>query len=253
MDASTKPERPYTMNKILFLDVETTGLPPGKTKELPNEDTLPLWPYITQLSAVFYDANRKRILSQINCYVQLPDDVTIPPIVTQITHIDDELCRTRGLPIVQVLQMLYEQYRECDRIVAHNYAFDSRMILAELLRHEDSLPAPCRTMFREEVPRPHQCTMEDNRLLCKIWAVNAKNGSRFVKQPRLSELYERIFGRSAEVYGLHNSIVDTLVCMRCFLYTEYGTMIPEPTFVDMMERCKTSSLRKNLVRRACLS
>ena len=113
------------------------------------------------------------------------------------------------------------------------------MILVEMLRHKNAFPPYMHTMFLSDVQvKPHICTMEENNMLCKIWHVNPKTGARFIKFPRLSELYERIFGQNAEHYGLHNSMVDTLICFRCFLFTEYDVLVPEDEFVTMVQKCK---------------
>ena len=39
--------------------------------------------------------------------------------------------------------------------------------------------------------------------------------NQYKKFPRLDELYFTLFGTVPE--NLHNSIIDTLVCLRCFL------------------------------------
>ena len=226
--------------QILILDVETTGLPPRGCE--PTEETCHLWPHVTQLSAVLYDTEVNCIVSHINYYVKIPTDIAIPEIVTQITGIDVHVCAKLGLPIQDVLLSLYEMYSECDCMVAHNYAFDSKMLMVEMLRNRYALPPYARSMFLASIP-PHICTMEDNNMLCKIWHTNAKTGSRFIKFPRLSELYERIFGRSPEPYGLHNSMVDTLICYRCFLFTEYDALIPESDFLGTVELFKQPGLR----------
>ena len=47
----------------------------------------------------------------------------------------------------------------------------------------------------------------------------------FVKVPKLSELYTKLFGISFE--NGHNALVDTLACLRCFVSMYYGVYLDE--------------------------
>jgi hypothetical protein len=57
-----------------------------------------------------------------------------------------------------------------------------------------------------------------------------------MKFPKLGEVYQTIFGIDPAIYGLHNSMVDTLVCMRIFLFTEYKLIIEETQFCHILEK-----------------
>ena len=56
-----------------------------------------------------------------------------------------------------------------------------------------------------------------------------------LKWPKLIELYRILFGFSTVTLQLHNSLVDTLVCLRCFLKTEHNTIIPDAEFESMIQ------------------
>lgn len=218
---------------ILLFDVETTGLPPNR-KPVTAESDVTNWPYITQLSAVLYDTEQHTIVQHLNYFVKLPTGVEIPEVVTRITGIDNATCNEYGRPIIDVLQSFYELYSICDGIVAHNYDFDSNMIKAEIIRNRDILPYYCGSMFFETKDKNLLCTMLDNVAKCKIWCFNPKNNSRYIKFPKLAEVYQTIFMVDPNQYGLHNSMVDTLVCLRIFLFTEYDKVIPETKFLEVL-------------------
>jgi DNA polymerase III epsilon subunit-like protein len=199
---------------------------------LPTKDNLHLFPYITQFTSVLYHVPTLSVVSVINHYIRIPDNVLIPPIVTEITGIDNELCKSQGVQMADVFRRLYQQFRICDRIVAHNYKFDSTMIQVEMMRNMMLLPLKYRHMF-VDADVPFVCTMMQNIRACNIWHTNPY-GARFLKMPRLSELYQSVFGYDPAKYGLHNSLVDTMICMRCFVYIEYGIHIAEENFVSLL-------------------
>ena len=41
----------------------------------------------------------------------------------------------------------------------------------------------------------------------------------YLKYPKLSELHAKLF--TEDVKGLHNSLIDVFVCLRCYYYLEY--------------------------------
>ena len=55
--------------------------------------------------------------------------------------------------------------------------------------------------------------MKSNIDYCAIKAVG-RNGDIYFKYPKLSELYHKIFGIIPK--GTHNSMVDVLICLRCY-------------------------------------
>ena len=46
---------------------------------------------------------------------------------------------------------------------------------------------------------------------------------KWKKNPKLSELYEKLFDKKAE--NLHDSMVDTKICLRCFIKMKYNKTI----------------------------
>jgi DNA polymerase III alpha subunit (gram-positive type) len=189
-------------NCVLVFDTETTGLVDKSLLPLQYKD-LALHPYITQLSAVLYDVDNQKVVKVFNTYVKIPDHVEIPEIVQQLTGITKEKCNG-GMEIGEALSTFYQLYLKCDAIVAHNMWFDSKMIRIECMRNQ--FPQMLKIFYQDESTKPISCTMMEGMRYCDL--------NRFV---RLSVLYELLFKEDANQYELHNSLVDTMVCLRCYL------------------------------------
>jgi DNA polymerase III epsilon subunit-like protein len=59
------------------------------------------------------------------------------------------------------------------------------------------------------------------------------NGSK-VKLPKLVEMYDILFHRKAE--HLHNSMVDVLVTMRCYLKLKYHKDVDDYYFEELLDK-----------------
>lgn len=201
---------------IMVFDTETTGLIPHRTKdemppyklEFPIEKLNSEYPYITQLSFLVYDMENGRIVQMFNSYINIPNEVPISETVTQLTGITRDDCYC-GMSIVDALNQFYIAWLNCDEIVAHNLYFDRNMISIECRRNH------------EKLPKYHHMTMmfykNHAQSTCSMFL--GKATLKLKKFPKLCELYELLFNEKIEDYGipLHNSLVDTLVCLRCVL------------------------------------
>ena len=209
-----------TMNRILIFDVETTGL---LKKDEPS-------PYITQLSFLVYDRASQSVKDSFAHYIRIPDEVVIPPIVTELTGITRATCDEQGVPIVEALVAFYRAYVSCDTIVAHNLKFDQQMMCEELVRNYsamvdalDDWDEPS-VIFNELYNRVHgkqlYCTMLAGIDVCNLWTSTAGASAprKYKKYPKLSELHQALFGSVPE--GLHDATVDTEACLNCFLRLE---------------------------------
>jgi DNA polymerase III alpha subunit (gram-positive type) len=205
---------------VLVFDTETTGLINKSLLPLQYKD-LALHPYITQLSAILYDVENQKVKKVFNTYVKIPDHVEIPEIVQQLTGITKEKCDS-GMEIQDALSAFYKLYLKCDAIVAHNMWFDSKMIRIECMRNQ--FPE-MRDIFYENVSeKPISCTMMEGMRYCGL--------NRFVK---LSVLYELLFKEDANQFELHNSLVDTMVCLRCYLKIFCEKEMSDPEFAKLKE------------------
>lgn len=199
-------------NRVIVFDVETSGL-------LPKEP-LRQFPHILQLSYIVYDMVTRTIEKKYNAYIKVAHDVVITDEITQLTGITRKQCDEDGIPILEALYAMYLDYTACDCVIAHNLKFDSIMIGIELERHD--APTELRNLMYQEyetkTKKIRYCTMMHSVNLCAI-AVNAmtKKGEPYTyyKWPKLSELHLHLFGYVPE--GLHDSLVDVEVCLKCYL------------------------------------
>lgn len=219
------------MNMILVIDVETTGLMPKKAGDIE--------PYITQLSFAMYDFKTKSLIKTYNAFINIPQTVFISEKITEITGITREKLND-GIDIREALESLYDAYSRCDILVAHNLAFDSKVIEMEAKRNFDRFEnrnmAPYIVwMFDDTFSKLTyiimKCTMNMSIDLCNIEKVNSRG--TYKKFPSLCELHEKLFQSTPE--NLHNSMVDVLVCLRCYLNMEYNINISDSEFTSYIE------------------
>jgi DNA polymerase III subunit epsilon len=113
--------------RALFVDVETTGLDA-------NGD------HIIELALVPFQYDADGIVYDVGEPVSFLEDpgVPIPPEVTHITGIDDEMVRGQRIDDAKVNALV----ADCALVVAHNAAFDRRMIERRLPRFSE-VPWAC--------------------------------------------------------------------------------------------------------------
>jgi len=224
------------MNKLLLIfDVETTGLELKKA--------LPQCSYIIQLSFMVYNLETNAIQENFNEYIKIPHHVEIIPFIENLTKINRELC-DHGISIQTGLRAFYKAYHTCDFVVAHNFSFDASMITLEFLRHFQELKSECPNGLRLFHNHDKQyCTMKSSIHLCKIpfadatnWALRNPNQKENFKFPKLEELYSFLFQEDAQIENLHNSMVDVLVCFKCFMKLQYNVHITDSKMDGMMKQ-----------------
>jgi DNA polymerase III epsilon subunit-like protein len=205
-------------HRIMIFDVETSGLLPKTRQGVALTDL----PHILQITFVIFDTQYWRIVKSVDLYIKIAENVEISPLITDLTGITREMC-DQGVPIEKAMHEFYQEYVQCDVFVAHNIHFDREMVRVEMERCVDKGKAQSdySQVFNEDVMKQQQkstfCTMRVGRNLCKIERMG-KNGVYF-KSPKLVELYEHLFGMTP--LGLHSSLVDTYVCLRCFVKIRY--------------------------------
>ena len=130
----------HSYRKVLVFDVETTGLIPKVDPVTKLPPPIEQCPHVIQLSFIKYNMYDHVIEEGYNAYINIPTTVEITPKITELTGITPEMCHSgSGKDIIDVLVKLYEAYKDCDCIVAHNLSFDTRMTQIELERNRDVL------------------------------------------------------------------------------------------------------------------
>jgi len=221
------------MNVLVF-DVETTGLLPKSATDDPI--------YITQLSFVLYDVKHEWLIKTYNAYINIPEHVTISEKITQITGIDRKKLNAEGIDIIDVLEIFYDAYCRADIIIAHNLEFDTKVMELEANRNYDRLKKKNKEMapyivwmfdsiYTKLTNIEMKCTMKMSKALCNIERVNSRG--TYIKFPTLCELYETLFHTKPE--NLHNSMMDVLVCLRCYLKMEHNILISDSNFSSYIQ------------------
>ena len=223
-------------NVILIFDVETSGL---YNANKPIEEQ----PYILQLSYLLYDLSNHTILRCMNSYVRVGSQVAITPEITKINGCSQALC-DQGQSIVALLTNFYYDYQLADTIVAHNFNFDSKIIAIEFIRNWSLLsviaPDGLRLFHTDYLSQEHKqviCSMMETVQLVKALYKNPRpddEARKNYKWPTLSELHKHCFGNVPD--NLHNSMVDVLVTLRCFLFYKYNHKIEEDTMQQLIAK-----------------
>ena len=204
--------------KVLVFDTETTGLPErnkyGKKASI-YETTY--WPYIIQLSYILYDTEKHKIIIDHDHIIKIPDHCTLTEKSIEMHGITREHSQREGISIKDALELFRVCVEAADRIIAHNLSFDRQIVLVESIRHRIEGP------FYFKDTSQFFCTMKNSVELCKIKTTNKTTGETYLKYPRLSELHNHMFGE--EPQNTHNSFVDILICLRCYIMLTDGVDI----------------------------
>lgn len=179
----------------LFFDTETTGLP--KKWDAPLKD-LSNWPRMIQFAWEEHDKNGRIISS--GDYIIKPEGFEIPEDAIRIHKIDNLRANSDGYPLKDVLEVIRSLINKSTYLVAHNIAFDEKIIGAEFLREY---------MDSELMNRKRICTMEQTIDFMKLPA--NKGGYRF---PGLADLHRKLFGEGFK--EAHNAAVDIQITAKIF-------------------------------------
>jgi DNA polymerase III epsilon subunit-like protein len=188
--------------KILVFDTETTGLP---DKGSPSFYDTWKWPYIIQFSYIVYDTDTNLVINISDNIIKIPDEVNVSVESENIHKISKEISINQGKNIVDVLNNFKLYVDECDLIIGHNINFDKNIVIVESIRNNMN------RIFVDT--KKFYCTMHNSKNICKIEKLD-RFGNIYYKYPKLIELYKFYF--NSEPDGLHNSMIDVLVTLRCF-------------------------------------
>lgn len=235
---------PYIHKKslriITVFDVETTGLIPKKGDIKRDVPYLNQMPYILQFSFIQYDTVNQTIIKIYNSYININQNIAIQPIITELTGITREKCDD-GTKMVNALREFYKAYMSSNCVIAHNIRFDSSIIQFEIERHFHSLVKTCPHIlslfdfrFNRLMNIYTYCTMKESIDICNILIpLKSDPNKKYKKFPKLKELYFTLFHIEPE--NLHNSIVDVLYTLRCFLKIKIHQEIHDEKFKYFMK------------------
>ena len=179
----------------IIVDTETAGLP---TYWSAHEDAINIWPRIVEIAWFLLDENDIKISSKE--FIIKPEGFLIPKESTAIHGITNEKALMQGTSIKLVMEVLEEDLRNSNLIIAHNIDFDYPVINCEFKR----LNIGTKLNYLERF-----CTMKSSTSFCNI------EGPYGQKWPSLQELYFKLFGRMFE--DAHRANSDLNACYQCFL------------------------------------
>jgi DNA polymerase III epsilon subunit-like protein len=188
---------------VLVFDTETTGLPLKGSVVSPET-----WPHIVQFSFIFVDTETGK--HEAHDFI-LKGRFEIDTEAVNVHGITKQRSDTCGFDFKDVYAIFELYLARAEFLVAHNIQFDLNMLRVECARHGICFP-------EKDLPVQY-CTMKKNVARCALYSDKG-----YAKFPKLSELYFHFF--QAEPKALHNSLVDTYACLRCFYMSVLGLDAP---------------------------
>lgn len=197
--------------RIIVFDTETTGLPSA-------HGGLEKQPHVCQFAAFVCDCDlstgKFTEVTRLDQFVRPP--VSIPMEASHVHGITDQ--RVMDEPSFgEVVHDITDLFNQSDVAVAHNIAFDEKILGFELQRLGLS------TKF---LPSQTFDTMIETKELCQL--IGRGEG---YKNPKLTELYQFLFGKS--FHGAHDAMSDVLATAVC-LKALFDRKIFQPTEPDQV-------------------
>ena len=197
---------------LLFVDTETSGLPPDWSQPYAAEQN---WPYIVQLAWMIYTKEGEQIKAE-NHYLPLPAGVSIDSTSAKVHGLTTEFLHAHGQNREMVMQRLHDDLVEYQPlVVAHFMELDLHMIGAGFYRaHLDNplqtLPMFCTMKLTEKFVRPAQ--------------------QRYLS---LGALYKRLF--QEPLLHQHDAWVDAQAAARCFFELRRKGDLNEQTIAQQQQ------------------
>lgn len=189
--------------RVMFFDVETTGLP--KSYSAPTTD-MNNWPRVVELAWEIWecDSDQNWVLIQEYSHIVKPFNFFIPEFVSKIHGITQKKAVDKGFSLSSILAdtaFSLKKYK-VQALVAHNIDFDYPVLAAEFNRLQ------VESNF-DDIKRI--CTMKSTADLCNIKKSHGKSN----KFPKLIELHQCLFKQSFD--GAHRASIDVEALRKCFI------------------------------------
>lgn len=178
----------------LFFDTETAGIPPDYKAPA---TAVWNWPRLVQIAWLLVDEQANELASAE--YIARPDGFTIPREAAKIHGITTEMAMQKGVDPKTILTAVASSIDKASVLVAHNVAFDEKILGAEFVRA--GYPNVVESKQRK-------CTMQGSTNYCRL------HGPYGYKWPTLAELHMKLFNEPFA--GAHRALVDVRACARCY-------------------------------------
>jgi DNA polymerase III epsilon subunit-like protein len=195
--------------KIVFVDIETTGLPPeiivpGKRPGTTRKERVPYetgymdYPYVVSLA---YKVNKE----ESRYFVLNQEGRTIPEEAIKIHGITNEVATESEHTFVSVVLELIRVTQDADIVVGHGLYFDTSVLKANVLREIDKgriIP----TVFADITAALYKDKRIDTMRI---------TNKMFGKWPTLQELHRKLFDKG---FFAHNAEEDVEATAACFYW-----------------------------------
>jgi DNA polymerase III epsilon subunit-like protein len=211
--------------RIIAFDVETTGLP----ERYASIRQTWKWPYIVQFSWMVYDVSKNKIICVEDHIIRIPKGLRMKEDSIKIHGITNEKMKREGKDICVVLEKFMKDVRKSKILVAHNLKFDLNMISVEQIRKSY-------TKTLSDLRKKCYCTMNKGKRITDLYYYSKYYDKMILKSPKLVELHEKLFSETPG--NLHNSLIDIIVCFRCFgkLYWDVDILTRNRKLKDMYKK-----------------
>ena len=192
------------MNHLNVFDTETTGFPLFKE---PSEH--PDQPHLVDIAALLYD-DLGNLVDSFEAIIK-PDGWVIPDAAAAVHGITTEMAHDLGIAEADAIEGFLAIHARAGLRVAHNLAFDDRILRIALMRYRGEEEA---NRFREGQGYC-TCTNSTKLVQCPPTAkmIAAGRGKQF-KQPNLAEAYRFFTGE--DLQGAHRAKADAEGCARVY-------------------------------------
>lgn len=197
---------------LLFADTETTAL-----YNFSRPPDHPSQPHLVQLGCILteQDGTPRATLDLI----VRPEGYAIPDAAAAVHGITTEIAERVGIPLTIAVAAFVHLRSKADTIVAHNLAFDERIMATAIHRTGKTITLAA--------PLARACTLEMAEPILKLPAtakmVAAGRANQF-KKPNLGECYRHFFGE--ELKGAHTALADAQACARIYFAIKNLVMPP---------------------------
>jgi len=202
-------------NKIVFLDLETSGLPstPSFGKYYPYTISSAYSnSRVIQICLIQYTLNNNKwVLTQKINYIIIPEGFIIEN--DNIHGISQMKALNDGINIINKLNEIISIFDKSELIIGHNIDFDVNILCAELYLLKDKQIDI--NFIKNIYEKPRFCTMKSTIDIVKINNPYYKPYYKTkYKLPKLCELYKFVFNK--EMDNAHDAYYDTVNCAECF-------------------------------------
>jgi DNA polymerase-3 subunit epsilon len=194
----------------LFFDTETTGLPLFKERSTDERQ-----PHLVQIALILAKQDGSELAAE--CHLVRPDGWVIPPELTAIHGISHERAMDEGIPERVVVDMFIAMQAKATIRVAHNAAFDDRIMRIATTR------AGVERDFIELIEaRQQYCTCNASKKLVNLPPTPKMlaAGFRGPKSPSLAETIKYFFGE--DLSDAHTALADARGCARAYFHILKG-------------------------------